>query len=103
MDGGDKAVASAGQSLDETGASGRVAEGFADAVDSGVEAVFVIDKGAVRPDCLRDFFASKDFAGALEEHEEDLEGLGVELDPDSLLAKFSGGRVRLEDSKAIAR
>ena len=41
-------------------------------------------------------------AGAVEEQAEDLEGLGVELDADALLAELSGGGVGFEDSEAIA-
>jgi len=52
--------------------------------------VLVIDEGTVGPDALSDLLAREDLSGPVEEHEEDLEGLGVELDPDSLLAQFSG-------------
>ncbi len=41
-------------------------------------------------------------AGPLEEQAEDLEGLGVELDADALVAELSGGGVGFEDSEAIA-
>ena len=52
--GSDEAIAAAGQGLDESGAAGGVAEGFADAVDGGVDAVLVVDKGAVGPELAGD-------------------------------------------------
>ena len=100
--GGYEAVAAAGEGFDEAGAGGGVAEGFADAVDGGVDAVFVVDEGTVGPELAGDFFAGEEGSGLLEEHAEDLEGLGVELDADALLAELSGGSVGFKDSEAIA-
>ena len=103
FDGGDEAVAAAGQGFDEAGAGGGVAEGFADAIDGGVDAVFGVDEGAVGPELAGDFFAGEEFAGAVEEQAEDLEGLGVELEADALAAELAGGGVGFEGSEAIAR
>ena len=100
--GGYEAVAAAGEGFDEAWVGGGVAEGFADAVDGGVDAVFVVDEGAVGPELAGDLFAGEEVAGPLEEQAEDLEGLGVELDADALLAELSGGGVGFEDSEAIA-
>ncbi len=64
--------------------------------------MLVVDEGAVGPKLTGDFFTGEELAGALEEHEEDLKGLDVDLDTDTLAAKLSGGCVGLEDSEAIA-
>jgi hypothetical protein len=102
MDGSYEAIAPASKRLDEAWAAGGVAESFADPVHGRVQTVFVIDKGAVRPNCLGDLLTGEDLAGALEEHEKDLKGLRIQLDPDSLLAEFSCRRVRLENSELVA-
>jgi len=52
--------------------------------------VLVVDEGAVGSDGLRDFFTGKNLTRPVEEHQEYLEGLGAEPDPDSLLTQFSG-------------
>ena len=93
FDGGEEAVAAAGEGFDEARVAGLVAEGFADAVDGGVDAVLEVDEGAVGPELAADGFAGEDLAGALEQHGEDLEGLRVELDAEALAAEFSGGHV----------
>jgi hypothetical protein len=49
FDGGYETIAAAGEGLDEAGARCGVVEGFADAVDGGVDAVFGVDVGAVGP------------------------------------------------------
>ena len=68
--------------------------------------MFVVDKGAVGPQLPGDFFAGEQLAGPVEQHQEYLEGLGVELDAETLPAKFSGGGVCFErlrsDSAALA-
>jgi hypothetical protein len=100
--GGEESVATAGEGLDEAGVAGGVTEGFADAVDGGVEPVLVVDEGTVGPEGAADFLACEQSAGAVEEQEEYLEGLGVELDADSLAAELAGDAVCLKSSEAIA-
>jgi hypothetical protein len=100
--GGYEAVAAAGEGLDEAGTGGGVVEGFADAVDGGVDAVFGVDVGAVGPEVTGDLVAGEKLAGAIEEQAEDLERLGVEAKADALAAEFAGGDVGLEGSEAIA-
>ena len=85
------------------GLAGGVAEGFAEAVDGGVDAVFVVDEGAVGPEFAGDFFAGEHFGRGGRGAVEYLEGLGVELDAHALPAEFAGGRVGFEDAEAIAR
>ena len=49
LHGSHEAIAAAGQGLNESRIAGRISEGFADAIDRGVDAVLVIDKSAVGP------------------------------------------------------
>ncbi len=102
LDGGDEAVAAAGEGFDEARVARLIAQGFADAVDGGVDAVVEVDEGAVGPEGAGYFIAGEDFVGSLEQHQQDLEGLDVELDADALLAQLAGGGVGLEDAEAIA-
>ncbi len=106
FDGGQEAIAAAGQSLNKSGAAGGVAEGFADAIDRRVDAVLVVDEGSVGPELARDLFAREQLAGELQiplqKHEQHLERLRVQFDAQSLPAQFARGGVRLKDSKAIA-
>lgn len=102
LDGGDEAVATAGEGLDETGIAGGIAQGFADAIDGGVDAVVVIDEGSVGPKLVGDFVAGEDLAWAAEEHEEKLEGLGVEFDADAFAAEFAGGGVGFKSAELKA-
>ncbi len=102
LDRSDEAVATAGEGLDEARIAGGVAEGFADAVYGGVDAVLVVDKGAVGPELAGDLFASEELAGAVEEHDQDLKGLGVQLDANALAAQLARSGVGFKDSEAIA-
>jgi hypothetical protein len=100
--GGYEAIAAAGEGFDEAGAGGGVVEGFADAVDGGVDAVFGVDPGAVGPEVVGDLVAGEELARTFEEQAEDLEGLGVEAQADALAAELAGGDVGLEGSEAVA-
>ena len=84
-----------------------VAKGFSDAIDCGVHAVVVVDKSSVGPQCAGDFFARQKFAGLVQQHQQNLEGLRVELDADSLPAKLPCRGVCLEilrsDNAGLAR
>ncbi len=102
FDGGEEAVAAAGEGLDEAGVGCGVSEGLADAVDGGVETVLVVDEGSVGPEGAADFLAGEEVAGPVEEQEQDLEGLSVELDADSLAAELAGDAVCLKSGEAVA-
>lgn len=102
FDGGDEAVAAAGEGLDEARVAGGVAEDLADAVDGGVDAVVEVDEGAIGPEGAGDLVAGEDLAGVLEEQKEQLKGLGVELEAKALAAQLAGGSVGFEGSEAVA-
>ena len=65
--------------------------------------MLIVDEGSVGPQLVGDFLARKKLAGPVEQHEEHLEGLGVQLDAQALTAKFSRGGIHLKDSEAITR
>ena len=64
--------------------------------------MFVVDKGSVGPECAGDLFASEEFAGPLQKHEEHLEGLSVEFDTNAFSTKLAKGAVGFEYSEAVA-
>jgi hypothetical protein len=64
--------------------------------------VFVVDESAFGPQFARDFFASEQLSGTLNEQQKHLEGLRIQLDEDALPAKFTCGGVCLKRTEAIA-
>jgi hypothetical protein len=103
FDGSDETVAATGQGLDEAGIIGGVAEGFAELVDGGVEAVAEIDKGVLRPDALAELIAGDELAGVFEESGQNLKGLARKLDANPGFAQFTGGKVHGEGAEAKLR
>ena len=63
--------------FDETRAFGRVTECFAKAADGVVESVFELDERVLRPEPLLKLLSGDDFAGMLEESEQNLQRLLV--------------------------
>lgn len=102
FDGCDETVAAAGEGLDEAGAGGGVAEGFADAIDGRVDTVLGVDIDPVGPEGVGDLVAGEEFAGAVEEETQNLEGLGVEAEANALAAELAGGGVGFVGSEAVA-
>ena len=64
--------------------------------------MFVIDKRAVGPEGANDLVTGNELAGALEQQEEELAGLGVKLDAKALAAQLAGGDVKFEDAEAVS-
>jgi hypothetical protein len=98
----DEAIAAAGQGLNKPRTAGCIFQRFADAVDSGVDAMFVVDEGAVGPEFARDLLARQQLAGPVYQHQEHLERLGIELDANALAAKLTRSGVCFKCSEAIA-
>lgn len=61
-----------------------------------------IDKRAVGPKLPIDLLSSQHLSGSIQQQDQDLERLGVQFDPDPVLAKFSGRDIGFKDSKAIS-
>ena len=51
---------------------------------------------SLRPDSLLEFFARHYFAGMLKQDPQDMEGLNLKLDPDAVLAQFTGAQINLK-------
>src|ERR1700732_4490876 len=90
IDGSDEPVASTWQRLNVAGAIGGVTKNLAKARDGGVNPMLEIDENVARPELLTDFLAGDELGRALEQHEEDLEGLLLHADAGTALAEFSG-------------
>ena len=78
----------------------RVTQGFAQAADGIVQAVFEFDERILGPEPLLKLISGDHFAGMLEESEQELERLLVELNADALLAQLSRLRIHLERAEA---
>jgi hypothetical protein len=90
---GDEAVAPAAYSFDVPGAASRVVECAAELVHAAADVVIEIDKGAIRPDALAQFFARYQFAGLLQESQKQAKGTLLDLHADAVLAELSGSSV----------
>src|SRR5262249_25033907 len=69
-------------------------------VNCFVEAVLEIDERVASPKLLLQLLAGDDLARTLEQNLQNRQGLGVELDLQSILAEFPSDEVRLEDTEA---
>jgi hypothetical protein len=67
----------------------RIAQCLADAVHGGVHTVVVVDKGAVRPKLAGNLLAGEQFARAVQQQAQHLEGLSVQLYADALPAQLA--------------
>src|ERR1700730_10032922 len=103
VDGSDEAVAAPSEGFDENGSFRGVAQGIAQALDGGVEAVIEIDEGFGRPEFAMQLLASDAFAGPLEQGGQDLEGLILELYLLAALAELSCFKVHLKGAEADDR
>jgi hypothetical protein len=66
-------------------------------LDGGLNAVLVLDDGAVRPQHLNDLIVRDHVAGALQQEPENLKGLLLQLDLGAVAAQFTGLEVQLKD------
>lgn len=82
---GDEAIATLGQSLDETRTVSRVAEGFAQPVDRGVQAIIEIDEGVGVPDSRAQLVPAHNLAGSRQQQGKHAEGLILQPHPHALL------------------
>lgn len=95
----DEAVAATGNSFDEAGTVGGVAEGLTDFVDRLVEPVVEIHERVRGPECLLKFLSTDDLARALKQHGQHLEGLLLKPDSQAALAQFASPKIQLEHPK----
>ena len=77
-------VAPPGHSLDKPWIACRIAEGVPQAADRRIEAVIKIDESIGRPEPASQLLAGNDFSGLFEKLGEDLEGLLLQPDLQTL-------------------
>ena len=85
-----KAVATARESFDEAGFFGGIAKNIPEFFDGAVQAVFEIYEGVMRPQFLLQLLTGDDFAGALQQKLENLEGLLGKTNATAVLMEFTG-------------
>jgi hypothetical protein len=94
-----EAIAAAVESLDVSRRFGRIAEGRAQLGHGLVQAAVEIDEGVGGPKFLAEFLSGNQFAGTFEEQREDLEGLLLQPDSNSVLAKLTGAKLNFKNAK----
>ncbi len=95
-DGCDKAVAVFGERLDEPWMLRRVAEGFAQPRDGGIQVVLEVYENVCRPEPVPQLLSRDDLAGLFEEVGQNLEGFFAEADLYSSPVELPGGEVDVE-------
>ena len=81
----------------------RVTQGFAQAADGIVQAVFEFDERILGPEPLLKLISGDHFAGMLKESEQELERLLVKFDSDALFAQLSRPGIHLERAETNRR
>src|SRR5262249_23151769 len=76
-----------------------VAERRAQPLDGGVEPVLEVDERPVGPEPAPQLLARQDFIGLLQEHQQYFEGLILQAQADTILAKLARPHVELEAAK----
>jgi hypothetical protein len=100
---GDEAIADAGNRLDVQRSIGGISERVTKLDHGFVEAAVEIDIDVGGPQLLPDFFAGDGLAGALEQDEQEIEGLLLKFDARAFLAEFVGARIDFEDTETEQR
>src|SRR5262249_34118067 len=96
-------VASPGERFDEAGIFRRIAQGFAQLLDSVIQATIKVHKSVRGPDPLLQFLAGDNFARMFQQDLQNLEGLFLKSDFHALLVQFSALSIQLEDTEAEER
>jgi len=96
-----EAIPAPGNRLNEEGILGRIAEGIAQLIDRGIQAVVVIDKCIFRPEPLPQLFARHQVAGPLDEMQKDFKRLALQARALlALFAQFAGFAVQFVQAEA---
>ena len=95
-----KSVATPGERLDEARLGCGIAEHFAQLVHSSVQAVIEVHERIRGPQTIAQFLACDHGTCAFQQHSENREGLILEAQPASLLAKLARPQVGLVNAKA---
>src|SRR5260370_1360182 len=92
-------VAATRQGFHKAGTLRGIAQGFAQPVDDGIEAVVDVHEGIRRPQLLPELVPGDDFTCVLQETCQYLKRMLLELDMHPLLAQLPSVKVGLESSK----
>jgi hypothetical protein len=92
----DKSITSPRHGLHKPGVFSGISEGFADFVNSLVEALIEVYKRVGGPDFLAQLFPSDDLSRTIEQGANDLKRLALELDLDTALSQLTRGAVDFE-------
>src|ERR1035438_5012277 len=83
---GNKPVATTVQGFNETRVLGIIPQGFAQLLDTAVEAVIEVNEGVCGPKLSPQLLPGDRLSGALQKNSQDLKGLFLQLDADATLA-----------------
>jgi|SRR5215470_8192557 len=95
----EEAVTTASNGFDKAGTLSGVAEGLTDFVNSFVEAVVEIDESVCRPEFFLKFLARYYLPWVLKQHRQDLEGLFLKANSQSVFAQFACAKIEFENAK----
>src|ERR1039458_6445630 len=84
----DKAIAAAGNGFDEARFRDGIVENLANLVDGGAQAVIEVHKRVGGPKLLAYLLACYQLARTIEEHDQQLEGLGLQPDSFAILCQL---------------
>jgi hypothetical protein len=100
LDCGNETVTAPREGFDIAGSVGGVAQGFAELVDGGVQAVAEVDKGIVCPDPFAELLAGDELPRSLQEGRKNLKRLAGELYSRPGFAELAGGEVHFKRTEA---
>ena len=83
-----KTIADAGESLDKARVLGSIANRLPQLLHRRIQAVLEIDKRVGRPQRCAQHIAGHHFSPHLQQHDQDLEGLTLQLDADAVFAQL---------------
>ncbi len=82
---------------------GAIAKGVAYLLNGVIDAVLEVNESVVAPKLFLNLLSSDKLTGSRSEKDQELEGLGLELDQAVALAQFAGMEIRREGVEAEAK
>jgi len=103
FDRGDETKSALGNRFNEARISGVVVEGLTEFAHGGAQALIEFDKGVARPKTLAHDFAGDNFAGTLQQSQEETKRQLLKLDAATLAKELAGVRDKLKETEAIGK
>jgi hypothetical protein len=100
FDASDEAVATSWDSFDVAGFFGGIGQRIPQFLDRAVQAGIEVNKSVLRPKFLLQFLAGDQLAGTLQQDDQQLKGLVLKLNANTILVQFARTRVHLEGAEA---